>query len=152
MKAATSVWNVDRPYEQEDSAAMKKSGWSIAGVLAYLAIRFGALAMRHPDWNANDWAGFLGITAILLVVILSIIWLVKKLRSPKPSVAASLASGAMTAPAILASAPAPQFAAQLQPQNVPAATLAATGSVCSHCGSQFEAGSNFCCECGGLVA
>jgi hypothetical protein len=135
---------------------MKKSGWGVAGVSAYILLRIALIAMRHPDWTANDWIGFAGVILGLVVVVLIIVLIVKKIRGPKtsptinipepnvPTMQMNLPSNAQ--PAILAQALSPIESNGLAGKQSPA------GTRCAHCGNQFDADAQFCCECGSVVA
>jgi negative regulator of sigma E activity len=138
---------------------MKKTGWGAIGIAAYVLVRFAAVAMKHPDWRADDWVEFLGFTLVAAVVVLGLIWLIQKARAPK-------ALATMEVPAI-SNASEMQLGVSANPvslaDNIPPLTAPRSSAIdtvklstdhreCSHCGVKFDSDAKFCCECGSTVA
>ncbi len=127
---------------------MKKVWWSTIGIAAYVLFRFAALAMKHPDWKADDWIQFLSFVLLAAAVLSILVWGVKKLRTPKTVVAKSADAK------VAAEVPATQIPvnAQTDPESVRPTPMPQTFNRCSACGTEFDSTTKFCCDCGHAVA
>ena len=137
---------------------MKKAGWGAIAIAAYVLVRFAAIAMKHPDWKADDWVEFLGFVLIAAVVVLVVIWLIQKARTPKaPTPIEVPASSNVSAMMDMSATPVPvaaNIASSISSQSSVADTakLSTDQGECAHCGIKFDADAKFCCECGRAVA
>lgn len=138
---------------------MKKGGWGAIGIAVYVLVRFAAIAMKHPDWKADDWVGFLGFVFIAAVVVLVVVWLIQKARKPKAlatvevpatSSVSEMQSGVRANPVSVAANVSPLTAPQSS--TVEIAKLSTDHGECPHCRVKFDSDAKFCCECGRAVA